>query len=157
MCVCVCVCVCKHDMQTPDGTETFRHTKVHRRDHTHTQAHTSPLPLLRSCVININTLLFEVKEFGFKLYLSCDPSQHPPPHPRVPLSPPSRWRLHGLLGAAIGHHVIRLPFTKRTHTRSLCKSGYKHTYTHISVTLIHFMYIFSGTVPSPFIKVESES
>lgn len=119
------MCVCKHDMQTPDGTEAFRHT--------HTQAHTRPLPLLRSCVININTLLFEVKEFGFKLYLSCDPSQHPPTHPRVPLSPPSRWRLHGLLGAAIGHHVIRLPFTKRTHTRSLCKSQYKHTYTHISL------------------------
>lgn len=51
-----------------------------------------------------------------------------PPHPRVPLFPPSRWRLHGLLGAAIGHHVIRLPFTKCTHTSSLCKSGYKHTY-----------------------------
>ncbi len=124
---------------------------------THTQAHTRPLPLLRSCVININTLLFEVKEFGFKLYLSCDPSQHPPTHPRVPLFPPSRWRLHGLLGAAIGHHVIRLPFTKRTHTRSLCKSQYKHTYTHISVSLIHFMYIFAGTVPSAFIRVESES
>ncbi len=131
--MCVCVCVCKHDMQTPDGTETFRHTKVHRRDHTHTQAHTSLLPLLRSCVININTLLFEVKEFGFKLYLSCDPSQHPPPPsssaplPPLPLAPTrfvrSCHRPSCDQTAIYQTHTHSLPLQIRVQT---------HIHTHIS-------------------------
>lgn len=155
------MCVCKRDMQTPDwsvsiGPRPFD-TQTYADTLTQTQANTRPLPRLRSCVNNINTLLFEVKEFGFKLYLSCDPSQHPPILECPTPPPPSRWRLHGLLGAAIGHHVIWLPFTKRTHTRSLCKSGYKHIHTHISVSLVHFLYIFAGAVPAAFIRVESES
>lgn len=52
-----------------------------------------------------------------------------PPSSSAPV-PPSRWRLHDLLGAAIGHHVIRLPFTKHTHTLAPFANQGTNTHTH---------------------------